>query len=146
MRARELERWTPQNTGCINTYRLLSDGRVQRLNSTNSHGRKHWADSGRAHFIGMAGLRGYMPNCCDSYETWDGAAESLAGIHDLSENAAERLRRDGYLDLPSSAGNEYCEITICHCDDPMCHSDMADEREKQDWQELGYYGGPNAEE
>ena len=38
------------------------------------------------HYIGMAGLHGYLPATCDVYDSVKSAAESLASIHELGKN------------------------------------------------------------
>lgn len=76
------------------------------------------------HYVGGAGLHGYMFN----YQTWGytkGAiAEDLGSIHELSGRAIARLRRDQYFELDLHIhGNEYCEFSECDCGDPNLHSD-----------------------
>lgn len=76
------------------------------------------------HYVAMAGLHGYMPNCCTSCETKGQAAEYLGQIHELSANKIRLLRRDMYLELDlATHGNEYCEIQECDCADADCHND-----------------------
>ena len=76
-----------------------------------------------AHYIGMAGLHGYLPQTCDVYESQKDAAESLAQIHELGRNRTRQLARDGYLELNCERdGNEYAEITECDCAEPHVHS------------------------
>ena len=76
------------------------------------------------HYIGMAGLHGYLPNCCETYDTYDDAVEGMADMHDLGVRRTRELRRDGYLELNLDRdGNEYIEITECDCEDPESHSD-----------------------
>lgn len=78
----------------------------------------------KVHFIGMAGLHGYLPQTCDVYESQAQAAESLALIHDLGKRRTAQLKRDGYLELNLHRdGNEYAEIEECSCGDPSQHSD-----------------------
>jgi hypothetical protein len=84
------------------------------------------------HFIGMAGLHGYMPSCCDVYQTPEDAAESLGSIHELEDSEIEELVNDWYLELDlHERGNEYCEISVCECDEPWIHSDSMTEEEYQ---------------
>lgn len=80
------------------------------------------------HYIGMAGLCGYMPNYTTVGATRGEVAEDLGQLHELSGRAIAKLRRDCYLDLDlHSHGNEYAEIVVCDCggnieshaDDPM---------------------------
>lgn len=98
----------------------------------------------RKHYIGMAGLRGYMPNLCELYPTFEGAVEGLLFIHDIEpdppdwwlndatpadmgaleedrEIAAE-LRDTGYAEL-AHHGNEYMEVTECSCATPWIHTE-----------------------
>ena len=76
------------------------------------------------HYIGMAGLHGYLPNCCETYDTYDDAVDGMADMHDLGVRRIRKLRRDGYLELNLGRdGNEYIEITECDCEDPESHSD-----------------------
>jgi hypothetical protein len=76
------------------------------------------------HFIGMAGMRGCLPNMCDSYPTRGQAAESLGLVHELSGRQVKQLRRDGFLELNlAEKGNEICEIVECNCGDPDSHND-----------------------
>lgn len=78
----------------------------------------------QTHYIGMAGLRGYMPNYCEVYETRGQAADDLGQLHELSKRRIALLRRDGYCDLDLyTHGNEYCEIVRCDCNTPGDHSE-----------------------
>lgn len=78
----------------------------------------------KRHYVGGAGLHGYLFN----YITWGysrgAVAEDLGSIHELSGRAIARLRRDWYYELDlHTHGNEYCEISECDCGDPNQHSD-----------------------
>jgi len=76
------------------------------------------------HFIGMAGLHGYLPQTCGSYDTYDLAVDGLADIHDLGKRRRRELKKHGRLELNLHwDGNEYCEIVACDCDDPTTHDD-----------------------
>ena len=76
------------------------------------------------HYIGMAGLRGCLPQTCSSYETHKDAVEGLASIHELGRNRRRELARNDYLELNLHRdGNEYAEITECDCDKPDDHND-----------------------
>ena len=76
------------------------------------------------HYIGMAGLHGYLPQTCDVYDSIKNAADSLAQTHELGRDRRRQLQRDCYLELNLQRdGNEYCEITECECDSPEMHSD-----------------------
>ena len=80
----------------------------------------------RLHWIGMAGMRGYLPNYCEVFASEESAIDSLLDLHDLSDRSkyARELRQYGYTDLIlHKHGNEYCEVTSCDCDDPATHSD-----------------------
>ena len=77
-----------------------------------------------SHWVGIAGLHGYLPATCGSYDTYDNACEGLADIHELGRNRRRELRRDGFLELNIRRdGNEYIEITECHCASPEEHND-----------------------
>ena len=78
------------------------------------------------HYIAMAGLCGYLPNYTSGPHQYKGqAAGDLASLHDMSERAYKRLRRDMYIELDlAKQGNEYCEIVECECDDPDCHAEL----------------------
>lgn len=82
----------------------------------------------KTHYVGMAGLRGYMPNYVTVGETRGSVAEDLGFIHELSGRAIKRLRRDWWLDLDLyEYGNEYCEIVVCDCGkDISAHDDDND--------------------
>jgi hypothetical protein len=86
------------------------------------------------HYIGLGGLKGYLPNFCDVYPDMESAVEGICFIHDLGPHSKFRrnLERDGYTDLilhPRKSpphpghGNEYAEIVECDCDTPWEHSD-----------------------
>ena len=78
----------------------------------------------KKHWIGMAGIHGYLPATCDVYESPKQAADSLADLHDLGKRRRAELRRDFYIELNIHRdGNEYAEITECNCDNPNEHSD-----------------------
>lgn len=79
----------------------------------------------RPHYIAGAGLHGYLYQCCDWFDTRTDAAQYIADIHELSNRAMLRLRRDRYIELDIHVhGNEYAEITECYCDTPEVHSDQ----------------------
>ena len=75
------------------------------------------------HYIGMAGLHGYLPSDCASYEDYESAVDSLASLHELGKNRERELKKHGYLELNLHRdGNEYCEIVECDCTDPDEHN------------------------
>ena len=77
------------------------------------------------HYIAMAGLKGYLPNVCQSFEDRLSAVTFLHDIHNLPYRKITELKREGYIDLDLHRyGNEYCEITECDCDNPEIHNDM----------------------
>jgi hypothetical protein len=68
------------------------------------------------HFIGMAGLAGYLPNFAEAYETREDATWSLLSIHELDEKSPKGrdLVADGYVSLDiHEDGNEYAEVIEC---------------------------------
>lgn len=70
----------------------------------------------KAHWVGMAGLHGYMPNYITVGRTRGQCAEDLGQIHELSGRKIKQMRRDNYLELDLyTHGNEYCEIVECDC-------------------------------
>jgi hypothetical protein len=81
------------------------------------------------HYIGMAGLRGCIPNYCEVYPDRKSAIESLADLHELGQHSKFRqeLRQTGtsYLNLHTH-GNEYMEIVDCDCNTPWEHSEDSD--------------------
>jgi len=95
----------------------------------------------KRHYIGMAGLRGYMPNHCGLYDSFDGACESLIEMHDVGwemldgeklilaveafEGAEEDLHEFGFATLNLHIhGNEYMQVTECNCSTPWEHSNQ----------------------
>ncbi len=78
-----------------------------------------------AHFIGMSGLHGFMPDYTCVSETPAQAAESLAEIHDLTPGQVAYLAHFLSLELPrrQRVGAEYCEIQECDCADPAVHEE-----------------------
>ena len=76
------------------------------------------------HYVGMAGLMGYLPQTCNSYDSLNAAVEGLADIHELGRDRKRILKRDMFLSLNLKRdGNEYCEITECFCSNPEVHDD-----------------------
>lgn len=77
-----------------------------------------------SHYVGMAGLHGCLPQCCDAYDTYQDAVESMAQIHNLGKNRKRELKKYGYLELNIRRdGNEYIEIQRhlgCSCDCQDC--------------------------
>lgn len=71
----------------------------------------------RVHYIGMAGLCGYMPSAYFGPSLYRGdIAQSIGDLHELSDRKIKRLRRDWYIDLNLHVdGNEYGEIVECAC-------------------------------
>lgn len=76
-----------------------------------------------AHFIGMSGSRGCLPDFCDVFTNSYDAVEELARMFDLSAERKVTLKAALYIDLDPDAGAEYAEIQICHCETPEIHSD-----------------------
>lgn len=77
------------------------------------------------HFIAMAGLHGYIPNTCQSYDTLDAAVDDLSTTHELGKKRRAALKRDLYLELNLKRdGNEYCSIETCDCATPEIHNDI----------------------
>ena len=101
------------------------------------------------HYIGMAGLRGCLPQTCDVYAEFDDAVDSLCLIHDLGiySKFRKELKRDGFVELHlhdwqtlnkngvpfgpvyPGHGNEYAEIIECDCNEPWIHSDSSTKEE-----------------
>ena len=78
----------------------------------------------KKHFIGMAGLYGYLPIYCDFFDSYNDAVESLADLHELGKKRRAELKKNGFIELNlHKDGNEYAEITECDCSDPSQHSD-----------------------
>ena len=78
----------------------------------------------KTHFIGMAGLHGYLPNYCGSFDNYNDAVNDLADLHELGKRRKAELKKNGYIELNiHKDGNEYAEIEECNCDDPECHND-----------------------
>lgn len=70
----------------------------------------------RKHYIGLAGLHGYMPNYHTVGETRGSVADDLGSLHELSQRQIKMMRSDQYFELDLHIhGNEYCEITECDC-------------------------------
>jgi len=79
-----------------------------------------------AHYIGMSGLRGCLPDQCASYDTIKDAAESISQLFDLGRGDVRRLVNTGWLDLDiHKGGAEYAEIIGCECAHPEDHNDLA---------------------
>jgi hypothetical protein len=79
------------------------------------------------HWIGMSGLTGcFMPDTCFSTDTKKAAAESFAGMFELSTSYILRKVREGggHMDLDNQKhGAEYLSITPCECEEPHIHND-----------------------
>ena len=69
-------------------------------------------------WIGMAGLKGCMPQYCELFESQEDAEDTLAQIHEFDDSGInhsrrlrQELRRDGYVDLDiHKHGNEYAAV------------------------------------
>jgi hypothetical protein len=81
------------------------------------------------HYIGLAGLRGYIPGICKVFDTIRSAADSLAQAHELNKPQRDRLMRNQYLELPRGCGHEYAEISQRDCSTPWLHSDGVSQQE-----------------
>ena len=75
------------------------------------------------HYIGMNGLRGYMPDSCNSYETEQDAVDSLTALLELTDEQAQELEERGIVDCTPEQGAEYCSVDECDCSEPECHND-----------------------
>jgi hypothetical protein len=90
---------------------------------------------GETHYIGMAGLYGYMPNYLTAGETKQDVADDLGLLHEDSDDLgpgidrnemARELMEAGHVTLPYGAGNEYAEISECDgflCPGADAHND-----------------------
>lgn len=82
-----------------------------------------------SHWIGMAGLHGYMPNMCNVYDTKDAAICGLLNCHDYYggdeyDRLAEELSVIGTAELDlEKDGNAYCSIHFCECTEPWVHEE-----------------------
>jgi len=75
------------------------------------------------HYIAMAGLHGYLPNYCGASDSYAGAVDDLAFLHDLGRKRTAALKRDSYLELNLQRdGNEYAEIEECDCGRAASHA------------------------
>ena len=78
-----------------------------------------------AHYIGLAGLYGCLPQTCAAYDSYADAVESLADLHELGSQRRAELKRNGYIDLNLRRdGNEYAEVKECECPTRDTHSDV----------------------
>ena len=78
---------------------------------------------GKKHWIAMAGIRGCIPNFCQSCDTKADAIETLAFIHDDAPRGMKtELRKYHYTELVF--GNEYASIEPCYCDEREVHDDQ----------------------
>lgn len=81
-------------------------------------------DTGRAHYVGMAGLHGCLPQTCSVYDTEDEAVDGLAQIHELGRKRTVELRHNLTIKLSIKRdGNEYAEVVECGCEEPEVHND-----------------------
>jgi hypothetical protein len=79
----------------------------------------------KAHYIAMAGLRGYLPNYCAAHDSYADAVEDLAAMHDLGRDRKRELKRNGCIELNLHRdGNEYAEIEECNCGNLEQHNDF----------------------
>lgn len=71
----------------------------------------------KVHYVGCAGLRGYLPSYQTGPYLYRGEiAQDLGDLHELSDRKIKQLRRDWYVDLNLyTHGNEYAEFTVCDC-------------------------------
>ena len=78
----------------------------------------------KTHWVAMAGIHGCMCNYVSGHDTYEGAVEALAELHELGKGRRRELKRDGYLELNMRRdGNEYAEVSECDCDRPEDHDD-----------------------
>lgn len=78
----------------------------------------------RVHYVGTAGVHGYLPNYCDVYLSLESAVDDLAIIHELGRQRTQELRKNLYIELNLRRdGNEYTEIIECNCNEPADHQD-----------------------
>ena len=82
------------------------------------------------HYIAMAGLYGYLPQYCQSHESFENAVDDLVELccYDTDEqdekDIREALEFDGFANLEMGKhGNEYAEIQECNCSEPEIHND-----------------------
>jgi hypothetical protein len=74
------------------------------------------------HYVGAAGLHGCMANYVTWNESYNLLVDDLASLHELSSKDRRELRKYGYLEMNlHKHGNEYAEISECHCGNPEEH-------------------------
>jgi hypothetical protein len=79
----------------------------------------------KKHYIAMAGLHGYLPQYCQSYDNYIDAVSGLAQLHEIGKSRSRELKKYSYLELNLHRdGNEYCEIIECDCKTPEIHNDI----------------------
>jgi len=64
-------------------------------------------------YVAMAGLKGYLPNYSDIFDTKEDAVDALLDLHEIDHcsEVADHLTEFGYSDLNLEVnGNEYAEI------------------------------------
>ena len=64
-------------------------------------------------YVAMAGLKGYLPNYSDIFDSKEEAVDALLDLHEIDHcsQVADELTEFGYSDLNLEVnGNEYAEI------------------------------------
>jgi hypothetical protein len=90
-----------------------------------------------AHYLYACRHRGekhhYGPHVA---KTLDDAVSALCYAFELSDAQAQVLRRDYHVRFRPDGSTEYCEITVCTCDQPWEHETDPDSplRRREGWE------------
>jgi hypothetical protein len=136
-----VEWWDEDVSSAIEDGFLPSDafimGRLHNENKLHTAAYEYAKERGMLpvvvpHYIAMSGQHGCLPDHCEVFESKKDAVQDLVQLFELGRTRAARLRKDSYLELIPNPieekqgedfGAEYCEITVCDCDNPLAHSD-----------------------
>ena len=94
--------------------------------------------SPKTHYIAMTGTRGHIPNVVEVFWSLNDAVNYLGELEGLGRGKRSLLKQNLFVDIDPAnippqlrrenfiSGNEYCEIHICSCDNPLIHSDSGE--------------------
>jgi hypothetical protein len=76
----------------------------------------------KAHYLAMSGSPGFIPDCCEMFDSREEAVSDLVKFLELTAEQENRLRAWDFTTCDPMQGAGYCQVLECECATPEIHS------------------------